>query len=890
MVDAAHRNPDWEWDETVLACDLVFQNGWQPLPADDERIVELSCILRRMSLHPVEKRLSSFRNEDGVSRKTHNLASSAPDWGRWRSNGSERDQEVMDQFRAAPDVMHGIAQDLLRDAQCDTPENASKLQEDDGSVLEGRYLWRFHVERERNPVLRRKKIRNVLQLGDPLACEACDFDFGKVYGDRGQGFIECHHVRPLHEIGECRTRITDLALLCSNCHRMIHRKPPWPTPAQLRDIIVAQLAKGEDRVSSVIPPEPGLELLEAEYRSGAYALDTDFFRPCLARCSSYDRAVGYFTSHALAAWAAAVPRLLAGPEASVRLVVGPVLLQEDKDALLYMADEEARMSYRQRMADTLLEDTVTELESGSDKARLQLFCMFLATGRLQICFAFPVHVPDADIYHEKFGIFYFPSGSCVAFSGSANETAGGHRRNFEYVDVFRSWSAHDASRVESKISKFEATWDGAAPGLVIRKPSATVLERIEVISARTPHRPIDRPHKWEHQDRARAIFLERKRGILEMATGTGKTRTALRIASELLSSGKISGLIVSTAGNDLLDQWGKEIRGIAELSRLVLYRHYGGYHDIGRYTLSLRGSVLLCSRQALPDLRRSLPGSEIDLLIVQDEVHGLGSPVMRRELTGFHARFPYVLGLSATPERDYDEEGNSFISDEIGPVIFSFGLDEAIRNGILCPFRYSAVEYDLTDGDRRRLQQVFARKEAAAHAGQPWPEEKLYLELSRVYKTAEEKPSRFRELTRGEPGVLGSSIVFVETKELGESLLDAIGFATSAYSTYFDDDPKERLEELSSGDLDCLVCCKRLSEGIDIRHLRNVILVSSDKGRLQTIQRIGRTLRIDPESPQKIARVTDFTWRDAPIDHADTQRREWLEWLSTVRPGKETEI
>src|SRR5215471_13739410 len=108
MPDAVHRNPDWE---------------------GDERVIELSSILRRMSLHPPEKRLSSFRNEDGVSRKTHNLASSAPDWGKWRSNSSERDQEVMGQFRAAPDVMHRIAQDLLQDALNDTPETVPKFQE-----------------------------------------------------------------------------------------------------------------------------------------------------------------------------------------------------------------------------------------------------------------------------------------------------------------------------------------------------------------------------------------------------------------------------------------------------------------------------------------------------------------------------------------------------------------------------------------------------------------------------------------------------------------------------------------------------------------------------------------------------------------------------------------
>jgi 5-methylcytosine-specific restriction protein A len=72
------QEPDWGWDETVLACDLAFQNDWQPLPSEDQRVVELSRILRRISLHPPEVRLSSFRNEDGVARKTHNLASAAP--------------------------------------------------------------------------------------------------------------------------------------------------------------------------------------------------------------------------------------------------------------------------------------------------------------------------------------------------------------------------------------------------------------------------------------------------------------------------------------------------------------------------------------------------------------------------------------------------------------------------------------------------------------------------------------------------------------------------------------------------------------------------------------------------------------------------------------------
>lgn len=84
--------------------------------------------------------------------------------------------------------------------------------------------------------LRAKKISSVLQSGGTLNCEVCGFDYGQTYGPRGQGFIEVHHVRPLHDSGPTTTRLRDLALLCSNCHRMIHRTRPWLTPAELRTV------------------------------------------------------------------------------------------------------------------------------------------------------------------------------------------------------------------------------------------------------------------------------------------------------------------------------------------------------------------------------------------------------------------------------------------------------------------------------------------------------------------------------------------------------------------------------------------------------------------------------------------------------------------------------
>ena len=130
-----------------------------------------------------------------------------------------------------------IRSSLAGDEPLDLPREAGY---DDESEMEGRYLLRLHAYRERNPALRRKKISSVLAGGGSLACQVCEFDFAHQYGDRGRGYIECHHVEPLHVGGEKARSVKDLALLCSNCHRMIHAKPPWPTPDELRDLIRRQ--------------------------------------------------------------------------------------------------------------------------------------------------------------------------------------------------------------------------------------------------------------------------------------------------------------------------------------------------------------------------------------------------------------------------------------------------------------------------------------------------------------------------------------------------------------------------------------------------------------------------------------------------------------------------
>jgi hypothetical protein len=100
MPDGPHRI-DWEWEEIVLACDLVEQNGWRQLDASDPRVRELSSLLQRMSMHPLEARLPSFRNAAGVARKTYNIATVHPDYVGPPSNGNKLDKKVLDEFRRA---------------------------------------------------------------------------------------------------------------------------------------------------------------------------------------------------------------------------------------------------------------------------------------------------------------------------------------------------------------------------------------------------------------------------------------------------------------------------------------------------------------------------------------------------------------------------------------------------------------------------------------------------------------------------------------------------------------------------------------------------------------------------------------------------------------------
>jgi superfamily II DNA or RNA helicase len=653
-------------------------------------------------------------------------------------------------------------------------------------------------------------------------------------------------------------------------------------------------------------PEPSLQALKSYYRTGRDNLGTEFFARCLEHCYSYKRAAGYFSSSALKTWSSTLVRLIAD-KVHIFLLISPELSEEDAEALKQATTEESRLQILATMGERLIEEVFAFAQTPDDASkRIALMAWMIASGQLEIRFALPRHIDDAGMFHEKSGIFAFPSAVKVGFVGSANETYSGHVRNYEKVVVFRSWLAEDATRVVEVERDFDDQWSGKDEDLLISPLSESSLALIRTRA------PAERPHlgtsfpttfptqkqvvndrRWRHQEEALKKFLESKAGILEMATGTGKTNTALKIAKVLLDDGLVRSIIVSTEGTDLLDQWFRTIVTweTAEAKGLRVLRHYGEHHQSQTFALRPLDAALIVSRQQLRAVLSQLdPKVQAQTLIVHDEVHGFGAPQCIRDLKGLQKQFAYRLGLSATPEREYDAIGSAFVEEEIGPVVYSFGLRDAIERGILVEFNYVPISYQLTDEDKKRLSMVYSKKALRQKEGNPMSKEEVWTELARVYKTAEQKPMLFANYLHEHSEALNGAIIFVEERWYGDQLLPTLHQYTNKYRTYYAEDDRDNLLKFGRGEIDCLVTCHRISQGIDIRALRTVAILSSARARLETIQRIGRCLRVDPSNPAKRALVIDFV-RDesnrvpgeADFETSDAGRRQWLSELATAK-------
>lgn len=613
----------------------------------------------------------------------------------------------------------------------------------------------------------------------------------------------------------------------------------------------------------------------------------ELYLPCLKWAERFDRGVGFFTTGWISYNIEGMSDF-ASRGGKIRLITSPILSNDDTDAIINSENNDAD-AYKK--FETALFDNVKTLEKEMKEDILNAFSWMLYDGIIDMKFAIPCRRLEEGDFHDKFGIFY-NNEEALSFSGSINDSKHGFQ-NYESIKVFKTWSG-TREYVEADVTRFEKIWGCKDKNLKIYTIPNAVKEKI--FQLRTSKRPYKRgqseSNKWIHQDKAVECFMEKEHGILAMATGTGKTITAIKIMNRLFEERKIKRVIITMYGNDLLDQWAIQMREVYKNKQI--HYHYGPHRRMNDFIMHPDEALLLVSREAnnltkLLTLLDKAPGNyREDTLFIFDEVHGAGSSSFVENLTGKISPYKYRLGLSATPEREYDEVGNDFLQKEIGEIIFKFSLEDAIKRGILCEFNYIPLNYELTEAEKQKKKKIIAAFSAKKEKGEPYDEKDMYTQLALVNKTAINKIDEFEQVISSRPELLQKCIIFVQTMEYGLKLQEVLIKYTDKYHTYYADDQKYNLVNFAEGKINCLLTCKKVSEGIDISSVTNIFLFASDRSRLVTTQRIGRALRLDKTNPNKVANVIDFVLEDAEEnDHnADQERKEWLTALSETRRGE----
>jgi 5-methylcytosine-specific restriction protein A len=235
------RPPKWHRDEIILALALYFRLEKKNLDSNNHYVLELSQTLNKL---PIHKDISNikFRNENGVAMKLNNFKAIDPLIKGGLSSYSKQDKAVFMEFHKDVQLLNIIASKINNVSSSNLVNKLNRISDDEDdevhSVKEGRVIYKLHKYRERDNSINKKKKEATLRETGKLECEVCNFDFNQKYGELGFGYIECHHKVPLSKLdSEGTTKLTDLALVCSNCHRMLHKRIDVLSISELSKII-----------------------------------------------------------------------------------------------------------------------------------------------------------------------------------------------------------------------------------------------------------------------------------------------------------------------------------------------------------------------------------------------------------------------------------------------------------------------------------------------------------------------------------------------------------------------------------------------------------------------------------------------------------------------------
>lgn len=631
--------------------------------------------------------------------------------------------------------------------------------------------------------------------------------------------------------------------------------------------------------------------LGGRYRSDREDVVQGFYLPAFSVATSYSRAVGYFTSTSMALFARGI-ETFADRGGTMRLIASPHLTEDD------VLDIERGYDIRAVIARATERELEAE-ERDSVLDGLGRVGRLIAEARLDIKLAFVEQDGRVGIYHEKLGIFRDAVGDLVGFTGSSNETLGGLVANFESVEVYRGWVDGDGVRALRLEEDFEALWANQTQNLRVENFPDVARDRLIKLGQErdTPLQPRDNAllpppavmseaprlaiPNWltvrDYQRRAVEAWLShRGRGILKMATGTGKTKTSMiaatKLADVLRQREEPLVLLIIAPLQHLVDQWIIEVEGFG-VRPIPVYESSQKWlplieEQLSEVRLGQRPIVAIVATNASfagDRFQSVLSRISQPLLVIADEAHNLGSSAYRSSLP---TNATYRLALSATPERWFDDEGTDALIDYFGPIVFELGLGDAISMGALCRYTYQPRLVELNDAETQLYVDLSAQIAKCVAAGESVTDTALNSPLSYLLRQragvlghAEGKLAMLRDDINAR-GHSWFQLVYcaegTRPAPQGEprgpnqlrEVMDVVGNELHlAVHSYVSETPRPERKVLlrrfgTGDDLRVLIAMRCLDEGVDIPDARTGYLLASSSNPRQFIQRRGRLLRL----------------------------------------------
>ncbi|WP_065077351.1 DEAD/DEAH box helicase family protein [Clostridium ragsdalei] len=662
--------------------------------------------------------------------------------------------------------------------------------------------------------------------------------------------------------------------------------------------------------------------IKEEYRSLVDNVSKNFYYPILKNALSYDRAVGFFSSSALIAIAdGLIPFVKNGGQ--MRLIASPKLSDEDIKTI------EKGYKLRDEVVKSAVMRELYEPVDEKSSTRLNLLANLIADSRLNIKIAITEYKGKIGMYHEKMGVFKDTESNIIAFSGSMNETITAMSLNYESIDVYCSWkNVDDEKRVINKVQAFEKLWNDKASNISVKdfpEVKESIIEKykkeirsyddfnqkdfndeIEIenkleIPENVPQIP-DNFNLYNYQIEAIEEWAKKDYcGIFDMATGTGKTYTALAAIVKLSQhlNNKLAVIIVCPYQH-LVEQWVEDIVKF-NIKPIIAYstspqKDWKEKLDesVRDQKLGVRGRKFFClvttnATYAGKYVQNKIMRIRGNTLLIVDEAHNFGASSLKNKL---HDKFQYRLALSATLDRHNDEEGTQALYHYFGEKCIEYPLERAIKEGKLTKYKYYPRIVSLAEEELEKYNSFTKEIIKCVKINKKGKREmtekgkRLAIARARIVAGAINKISQLKEDIMhyvNDNHILvycGATRILSNTEEnsgadeedirqidcVTNMLGNELNMKVSKFTSEEDMNERRVLKkEFSEGkNLQALIAIKCLDEGVNIPSIKTAFILASTTNPKEYIQRRGRVLRLS--KGKEFAEIYDYIILPRPLN------------------------